>query len=165
MARPRSFEGRVVKAGAAGLKRRGEFLAAARSGMKWATPGVVVQARPWTAAERDARAAERISVRVGFTASRKVGNSVARNRARRRLRAAVDACIADAMPAHDYVLIARTQTVDRDYDRLLADLAEALRKAPRPRRPRRGGEDGGKVRPAPAAGAVVSAGPAGDGDA
>ncbi|MEN2980666.1 ribonuclease P protein component [Tistrella bauzanensis] len=122
-----------MKAGVDGLKRRGEFLAAARSGMKWATAGVVVQARPWTAPESQAHGARRVAVRVGFTASRKVGNSVARNRARRRLRAAADACLPDAPPGHDYVLIARVATIDRPYDRLLADLAEALRKAPRPR--------------------------------
>ncbi|MFD0387892.1 ribonuclease P protein component [Tistrella bauzanensis] len=51
---------------------------------------------PWTAPESQAHGARRVAVRVGFTASRKVGNSVARNRARRRLRAAAEACLPDA---------------------------------------------------------------------
>jgi ribonuclease P protein component len=65
---------------------------------------------------------------VGFTASRKVGNAVARNRARRRLRA-VSAVV---LPAHarrgkDYVLIARSGTLTRRYQELIEDLEEGLK--------------------------------------
>jgi ribonuclease P protein component len=64
---------------------------------------------------------------VGFTASRKVGNAVARNRARRRLRAAA----AEVLPAlaeagTDYVLVARKATLGRRYGDLVRDLHEAL---------------------------------------
>ena len=66
---------------------------------------------------------------VGFTASRRVGGAVARNRARRRLRAAADQVIAtSARPDLDYVLIARTATLSRRFDRLAADLRTALAK-------------------------------------
>ena len=66
-------------------------------------------------------------VRVGFTVSRKVGNAIRRNRARRRLRAVV----AEVLPEHgragcDYVLIGRAGTLDRSYADLLADLRTAL---------------------------------------
>jgi len=66
---------------------------------------------------------------VGFTASKKVGNAVERNRARRRLRSAVDAVMPrHAKDAHDYVVIARAQTVRRPYGSLLEDLASALKR-------------------------------------
>ena len=60
--------------------------------------------------------------RVGYTASRKVGNAVQRNRSRRRLRAVVnDVLAARAIPGRDYVLIARAATAGRPYDDLLPD--------------------------------------------
>ena len=66
-------------------------------------------------------------MRVGYTASRRIGNAVARNRAKRRLRAAV----AHVMPASaqcgcDYVVIARAATLTRPFDALIGDLAAAL---------------------------------------
>jgi len=67
--------------------------------------------------------------RVGFTVSRKVGSAVARNRARRRLRAAAGAVLpAHARGGHDYVLIGRTATLKRPYRALVGDLEKALRK-------------------------------------
>lgn len=66
---------------------------------------------------------------MGFTASRKVGNAVARNRAKRRLRAAADTLIADhADPGRDYVLIARAATLTRPFSALLHDLETALKR-------------------------------------
>ncbi|MFC7451749.1 ribonuclease P protein component [Insolitispirillum peregrinum] len=67
--------------------------------------------------------------RVGFTVSKKVGNAVHRNRARRRLRAVVDALIAElATPGIDYVVIGRVDTVDRPYDALLQDFRTAMKR-------------------------------------
>ena len=55
-------------------------------------------------------------MRVGFTASRKVGIAVERNRARRRLRAAVHEIMAlHAAPGRDYVVIARAGTAKRSF--------------------------------------------------
>jgi ribonuclease P protein component len=104
------------------LKRRREFLAVAGSGERAVAPGLILQAgRP--AGEQAA------ALRVGFTASRKVGNAVARNRARRRLRAASEAILRPhGLPGRDYVLVARQATVDRPYAELLADLAGALKR-------------------------------------
>lgn len=113
------------------LLRRADFLRAAR-GVKAARPGLVLQVRRRSPDETagDERA------RVGYTASRKVGNAVVRNRARRRLRAAVaDVLSARAEPGCDYVLIARAATADRAYDDLIADLGKALDRA-RPGKPR-----------------------------
>ncbi len=68
-------------------------------------------------------------LRVGFTASRKVGPAVARNRARRRLRAAADRVMpASARPGHDYVIIARAATLGRPFADLVGDLEGALRR-------------------------------------
>ena len=66
------------------LKVRADFLRVAALRRKWAAPGLILQAAPATGTELQAD-----SLRVGFTVSKKVGNSVCRNRARRRLRAAV----------------------------------------------------------------------------
>jgi ribonuclease P protein component len=101
------------------LKRRAEFLRVAAQGRKCSTPGLVLQAA--TAAEGD--------VRLGFTCSKKVGNAVARNRARRRLKAAAAALMPDAAArGYDYVLIGRTETLKRPYALLLQDLRLALKR-------------------------------------
>jgi ribonuclease P protein component len=107
------------------LTRRAEFLKVAAARRKWAAPGLILQA-----ADAPAAASAPLSPwRVGFTASRKVGNAVARNRARRRLRAACAAVLPEhAEGGHDYVLIARAGTLSRDYRALLGDLEEGLRR-------------------------------------
>lgn len=72
--------------------------------------------------------------RVGFTASKKVGNSVARNRAKRRLRAlAAEILPTMAEPGSDYVFIARPQTLKRPFDLLRQDLTEVVAQAHRHR--------------------------------
>src|SRR6185369_10014831 len=88
------------------LKTRADFLRVAAGRRRAARPGLVLQAEP---CPPGAGAGEK--VRVGFTASRKVGNAVVRNRAKRRLRAAAAEILArDGRPGTDYVLIARTGT-------------------------------------------------------
>lgn len=103
------------------LKRRPEFLQVASTGQKAATPGLVLQAR--------LRAEDGEEVRVGFTASRKVGGAVERNRAKRRLRAAAEELLkTEGKSAHDYVLIARSETIRRPYALLKDDLSRALKR-------------------------------------
>jgi ribonuclease P protein component len=66
-------------------------------------------------------------VRVGFTATRKLGSAVVRNRARRRLREVVRATLPEvATPGCDYVLIARSGALTRPYQALLGDLRSAM---------------------------------------
>lgn len=104
------------------LKRRADFLRVAALRRKWAAPGLILQAAP----QPESEIAEP-EVRVGFTASRKVGNAVKRNRARRRLKALAAEMIATgANPGLDLVLIARPATVDRPFDELRRDLQQSL---------------------------------------
>ena len=100
------------------LKKRAEFLHVAAKGRKWTTPGLILQALP-----QDGNA----EPRIGFTASRRVGIAVVRNRARRRLREAAQRTIPHALPG-DYVVIARERTLTRDFAELVADLETALRR-------------------------------------
>lgn len=100
------------------LKRREEFLRVAGSRRKAALPGLVLQAAP--APESDA-------IRCGFTATKKLGGAVVRNRAKRRLRAAAQAVLpVAATRGYDYVLVARAGTADRPWPQLLDDLRKAL---------------------------------------
>ncbi len=109
------------------LRKRAEFLRAAAQGKKAAMPGVIIQslAAAATAPHLDAGA----DLWLGLTVSRKVGNAVARNRARRRLREAARSVLPRvAASGHDYVLIGRTETLTRPFPLLIADIEGALRR-------------------------------------
>lgn len=111
------------------LKRRREFLHLARTGRKWAAPGLVLQAGKRNEDARSRGKPAEDAVRVGFTVSRKVGGAVIRNRARRRLKAAAEQIIpAHGVPGFDYVVIGRAATPERPWPALLEDLETALRK-------------------------------------
>lgn len=111
------------------LTKRSDFLACARA-RKQVTPGFILQARRRNEDEAPG------CIRIGFTASKKVGNAVARNRAKRRLRALARAILPrGGQSGWDYVLIARAgETAARPYSALEDDLHRALAKihAPRP---------------------------------
>ena len=110
------------------LKMRADFLRVAATRVRAARPGLILQAAP----QPDAADA---APRVGFTASRRVGNAVVRNRAKRRLREAARSVLSTKGKAGtDYVLIARADTGARLYAALLADLEGALRQLARTQR-------------------------------
>ncbi|PIE15222.1 MAG: ribonuclease P protein component [Rhodobacterales bacterium] len=104
------------------LRKRSDFLQAARARRR-ACAGLILQARRRRSGEADTD-----GIRVGFTCSKKVGNAVARNRAKRRLRAIARTVLPElGQPGWDYVLIGRKQiTAERPYPDMLADLRHAL---------------------------------------
>jgi len=102
------------------LRKRSDFLALNRARRK-ATPSMLVQGR--------ARGDGYALIRVGFTCSKKLGNAVTRNRAKRRLRAAARLLLPEhGRPGWDYALIGRPgASATLPFEVLLDDLASALR--------------------------------------
>jgi len=103
------------------LKNRSDFVSASKASYQTAQ-GLTVQMRD--------RQDGTLDVRVGFTCSKKVGNAVARNRAKRRLREIAQLDLpALSKAGHDYVLIGkREMTATRNFNDLRADFAKALAK-------------------------------------
>lgn len=99
------------------LKKRPEFLGAAR-GQRVGRSAFSLQA--------NARDLEMPG--IGFTVTKQTGNSPQRNRIRRRLRAAAQACANGFEPQHDYVLVGRREALSISYGQLVNDLAAAISK-------------------------------------
>lgn len=106
----------------ASMPRRADFLRAAREGLRVASPGMVVQLLD---------RGDDAPARLGITATKKLGNAVARNRVRRRLREAGRLVLGKApRPGMDIVLIGREGTRGRDFADLCAELTRALDRRP-----------------------------------
>lgn len=101
-----------------GLKTRAQYLRVAAGLIKYVTPSLVLQAR---------RVEGATDVRFGITASRKVGNAVKRNRAKRRLRVVARFVLPSlGLPGVDYVLIARGAVLNVPYTDLKAEFEKAV---------------------------------------
>lgn len=105
------------------LQKRADFLAAARA-KRQGMPGFLLQARP---------RGDDGDPRIGYTCSKKIGNAVMRNRAKRRLRAIARDVLPDqARKGWDYVLVGRPNaTITRDFAQMRAELSKALDKVHR----------------------------------
>lgn len=103
------------------LSKRAEFLRAA-SARRQSSAAFLLQARKRTDAETAT------GIRIGYTCSKKIGNAVVRNRAKRRLREVARAILpGKGHPGWDYVLVGRPGvTVTHPFAQLLADLEKAL---------------------------------------
>ena len=104
------------------LKKRADFLRASRAA-RVVTPGFVLQMHMRKTGEAE-------GLRVGFTCSKKVGNAVARNRAKRRLRAVAHELLPHiGLEGADYVLVGRRDvTAALPYTQLIHDLRYAVQK-------------------------------------
>jgi ribonuclease P protein component len=103
------------------LSRRADFLRAAQ-GLRHGTPAFLLQARRRAPEEAGS------GFRIGFTCSKKVGNSVARNRAKRRLREIARLTLpSEGRDGWDYVLVGRAEsTATHPFAQMQADLRRAL---------------------------------------
>ena len=100
------------------LKRRAEFLRLAGRGRKIAKPGFVMQIMT---------SESQAPLRVGYTATKKLGNAVARNRARRRLKEAARLTLAGRdLTGVELVLICRRETATVPFPKLCERLDAAL---------------------------------------
>ena len=95
------------------LKKRPEFLLTAQKGKKWVSDSVIVQTMETDKGE----------TRIGYTATKKIGNAVIRNRSKRRLRAAIlDIQHSNLLKSADIVLIARDITGTCEWIKLKKDI-------------------------------------------
>lgn len=102
------------------FKKRRDFLRVAK-GAYVATHNMVLQAAP-SLSETD-------NIMVGYTATKKIGNAVVRNKSKRRLRAIVNSVLEKyALPHTDYIFIARLSTADCDFKELQRDTIYAIKK-------------------------------------
>jgi len=100
---------------------RKDFLRLAAKGRKLARPGFVMQAL---------RTGTVSPLRVGYTATKKIGNAVTRNRARRRLKEAARLTFAERdLAGLELVLICRQETAKIPFGILQAHLQNALAEA------------------------------------
>ncbi len=110
------------------LKRRSEYLAVQRAGLRVARPSLVLQAARHLSTERAGRAGQDDGIGVGFTVTRRTGKAVVRNRIRRRLKAAAALVLPrEGRAGIDYVLIGRRGALHRPFAGILRDLRSATR--------------------------------------
>lgn len=95
------------------LKKRSEFVDVSRNGHKLFFKDLIVQYK------RN----DNLGIRIGYTASRKVGGAVCRNRAKRRMRAAVFEFICEnnsySDKNYDIVFISKSSLVNSDWNTFL----------------------------------------------
>ena len=102
------------------LTKRGDFLRAQRGNQKFITSSVVIQVIP-----NDIQG--KFSTRVGFTASKKIGNAVKRNYAKRLMRSLVYRQSDELASSFDYVFIARQAILNKKFYLIESEIMRALK--------------------------------------
>jgi len=108
------------------VKASPDFRRIAQSGQKWVTPAFILQLRKKNSDDP----AGPDGFHLGLTVSRKVGNAVKRNRAKRRLREMVRLFLqqqAADVNGYEIVLIGRVNAIDRDFIQMQKDFRWALK--------------------------------------
>ena len=101
------------------LTKRSDFLRVQRANIKYVTPSLVVQ----TASNSSLG---QMTARVGFTASKKIGNAVSRNFAKRRMRALISQQSNALVEGTDYVVIARQAMLVKKFSDIEAEMIDAI---------------------------------------
>ena len=97
------------------LRRRGDFDRTYRRGRAKATAALVLYAKKNSG-----------GLRIGFSVSKKVGNAVARNRIKRRLRHIVRETMALFPKGYDYVFVIRQSALALRHDQLTLDVRKLI---------------------------------------
>ena len=102
------------------IKARADFLKAAQSGLCYKSGILLVQCRKRDSESDRCGSKPDGCFRVGFTASKKVGNAIVRNRCKRRMRAAADLVLKDiGENSVDYIFIARRMMYSAKWELVL----------------------------------------------
>lgn len=100
------------------LKQNWEFHRAYKRGVSLVLPECVLYA---VKGKKD-------SLRLGITAGKKIGTAVSRNRAKRVITAAFDACAPHIPSGYDFVVVARTRIVNTKSNVVAANMMRQLKK-------------------------------------
>ena len=101
------------------LTKRSDFLRVQRANVKYVTPNLVVQCAS-NCSLGD------MAARVGFTASKKIGNAVSRNFAKRRMRALISRQSVALVEATDYVVTARQAMLFKKFSDIEGEMIVAI---------------------------------------
>ena len=102
------------------MTKRRDFLRAQQGNLKYITSSVLIQLIP-----NDIRG--KFSTRVGFTASKKIGNAVKRNYAKRLMRSLVYKQSSELASSFDYVFIARQSILSKKFYLIESEIMRALK--------------------------------------
>ena len=101
------------------IQSSSDFQRIARQGKKWVGSSFIMQVL---------HTGPSAPCRFGLTVSRRVGNAVMRNRAKRRLREVIRTSpVLPDLKSIDVVLIAKTSAIDSDFRRMKDDFAKGLK--------------------------------------